>query len=325
MKCSACAVVALCAWLDRVPALRSRGAAGSGQTNNGTLLTFQPDFKMCDEQALCRAGETYELDLLMSVADRARRIAASGATPVLLQIGLDGLRNPAKFCDVDLYQELSLILNLSDFRSVLVDAKSEQNDQVWSNVAKTKLDAAKVRIVNGFLMGKCEADHMVMYSFSPRIQEVFGVGAEHTGWVSGASKLRPIQSLRGYVREVMRADNPFAEQWKAMGALTDNELFEYIEEKPYRCFTPSALLGEAGVDAGSLAMVVVDAEGEDWNIVGAFLEMRGFKPGVLQWEGVYSGSAEQVSALRRLGFRVGNVAQHNGGDSFNILAVQTLS
>merc|ERR1712242_142922 len=50
---------------------------------------------------LCRAGETYGLDLFRSVMPKTHTIIESGATPVLLQIGIAGWGNTANFSDVD--------------------------------------------------------------------------------------------------------------------------------------------------------------------------------------------------------------------------------
>jgi len=325
-----CAIIILCAWLARVPALPYHGSYRSGQTTDGARTALQPDFTMCDSKESCRAGEIYGLDLLRSVANRARSIIESGATPVLLQIGLSGLSNPAKFADVDLYNELSTMINVRDFRSVMVDPQSKLNEKLWGNVARTQLDRTKIHLVNGLVMSKCETANMSIVGFSDRIREVFGATTEYTGWARASgdaadAKKRLLGVLRAWVKNKLPAGHIAAKQWKDMAALPDSELLNYIEETSSLCLTSSTLLEEANVDASSLAMVVIDAEGEDKHIVDAFLQMQGFKPGFLQFEGVYSDFSEEVLALQKLGFWVGDTAQHKDGDAFNVLAVQPLA
>merc|ERR1719245_3026948 len=274
---------------------------------------------------LCRAGETYGIDLYRSVMPKTRAIIESGATPVLLQIGIDGLTNGANFTDVDMYRKLVTLLPVHDFRVIMVDPQEKRNSLIRLRVPSAKLDQDKVQIVNALVMGKCETAYYSTWGFSDKIQDVFGSGPEYTGWRSGSPQM-VLSAMRGYVKKVLQRSNPCFQQWVDMARLPDEVLMKFIEEERSRCLTPSTLLDEVKVNASTLAMVVIDAEGQDVGIVKAFLQQQGFKPGYLQYEGRYSnGSEEWVESLHKMGYQVGSsAAAHAGGDSDNVIAVQPL-
>lgn len=283
------------------------------------------DFIMCDTIESCGQPEmmrpTYGTDILHAVEPKAHMISKSGSQPVLLQIGVDGLSNPAKFTDVDLYQQLGSILPLRDFRLILVDPSEDKNAATWTRLKKTSLKPKNVQILNGLVMGECPDEYVTMYRFSNQVDKDFHLDGQtsYQGWTS-TDKESPVKSLTGYVEHLPPRQEVRRLQWETFANAPN--VTDYIKAAKYHCFTPSMVLKEAKIDAVNLAMVIIDAEGQDLDIVDGFLKAPVFEPGWLQWEGGMETSQKQIRALRKLGFRVGRNMKHPGSDASNVIALQ---
>merc|ERR1712217_600083 len=126
--------------------------------------------------------------------------------------------------------------------------------------------------------------------------------------------------MRDFVDNIIPANHPQRKRWQRFRDLPN--VSAYIEHVSYRCFTPIKLLEHAQVDMKNIAIVIIDAEGEDASIVDSLSEIPGFKPGVLQFEGRWTHShvATTVQRFRKLGFQAGHNTNEDEGTS-NIFAI----
>mmetsp|Transcript_95384 Transcript_95384/g.269982 ORF Transcript_95384/g.269982 Transcript_95384/m.269982 type:complete len:309 (-) Transcript_95384:80-1006(-) len=297
-----------------LPALLIRGAA--------SLSIWVPSARQLErERQVVAEQEMY--DRFRSVAAVADRVKGSGRAPVIMHIGTGCLANANPFSDVDLYNRLSSLVSIRGFRLVLVEPSTRKNPQIWSNLRRTGFDADKAQVVNAFVGGRCPNRFKAMYYFLPDLvsRDFRLTSRAYQGWQSSDQKA-PLLSLHGYVRSLW----PGAPEWEGWKAFQQAEnASKYVGASLYRCLSPAALLEEAHVNASDIAMLVVDAEGEDLRIVDAFSGLPQFRPGYLQYEDSAFRNARRVKEqslnykMRALGYNVGR-----GGEAGNILATLRL-
>mmetsp|Transcript_78913 Transcript_78913/g.245066 ORF Transcript_78913/g.245066 Transcript_78913/m.245066 type:complete len:313 (+) Transcript_78913:125-1063(+) len=82
--------------------------------------------------------------------------------------------------------------------------------------------------------------------------------------------------------------------------LSDEGVQAYVQEIKVPCRTPGALLDGVGIAPGEVNVLKVDAEGYDAGIVQAFLDLEGFQPEIVIFEGTHLEEADLAALLARL-------------------------
>jgi len=98
----------------------------------------------------------------------------------------------------------------------------------------------------------------------------------------------------------------FFDNRSGLAGLSDEQWEAYLEDVGVPCITPAGLLAELRVAPGDVAYVLVDAEGSDQEIVGAFLDLPGFAPSMLMYEKscYYTDCMDLMGRLSSLGYHV---------------------
>jgi len=293
-----------------------------------TPARFSGDFAACDEPVPCgRDGlpSRYLLDILRNVGPTMERVAAAGRTPTLLHIGAATFGNDASFSDVDLYSKVISLLSDSvraSSKLVLVEPNELCFPYIQLEAKKLPLDLSRqVQVVHGMVTDSCGEASKTMYRFSRQAEADFGVPWVIYGtWVSFIPT-HPVHVLSIVVgQREWFLQNP--EAWRRFHDAAN--VTDYVERFEVPCYSPATLAEKIGILPSDLAMVVIDAEQADSRIIGKMIEMPGFKPGYLQWEGnprVSRDVENSAKSVQGLGFKVGSVfSTAANGDANNLVA-----
>jgi len=308
--------------------LRQRGAGPPEQ-----------DFFACEEEgrAVVRDCSPVEgvpprqMDELLEAGyRRMRAVAAAGRTPLALHIGADDLGNEARWTDVHLYTRVlrGAALPPDALRLAFVEPIEDKAPGFWKHAAKLPVSRERVSLVAAAMDGSCREPETKLYRVSRQAGRDFDFEeGRPNGWVS-VNPRHPITTV------CIWADNNMPVRCRNhTGQCIENfqrfrhapNLTDYLEAVAIPCRTPAGLLEDLGASVEDLAMLVVDAEDLDAQIVLSLVSRSDFRPGFIMWEAGGALEAQLSNELRKKGYHVGMKAGMDGGhsdaDASNIVAV----
>lgn len=263
----------------------------------------------------------YIADLFKQVATFAAKVARTGSAPAILHIGAHNFDNPALWTDQHLYQHVLTELKavVDSPRLILIEPMAYKADEIMENAAKLPIEIENVQLAHTMVNGTCLKAQELMYKFSSRIESDFAISTGITDAWTRSKRDELIPTLNAYLKSQPSASPGFQR------LASSPEIESYIEEVAVPCASPSELLKQVGVSAENLVMVTVDAEGCDPFIVNKMLDLPGFHPAFLMFEG--QAQASEVNwvfpKLVRHGLTVGTKVgdEDKGSDTDNIIAV----
>uniref|UniRef100_A0A7S1WEV5 Methyltransferase FkbM domain-containing protein n=1 Tax=Alexandrium catenella TaxID=2925 RepID=A0A7S1WEV5_ALECA len=221
---------------------------------------------------------------LKATSARIEELKAAGRRPVGLYIGTNDLT------DGDI-QALTT-LPFAALRTILVEPQAAVLPKLRERAAAAGLGDAEV--INAAVCPNSTGD-FVMYGFSQRLIDDFPGAA--TANLSHLTSLKSTWAAKQARRARRLKDY-------GMGDLTVKQLLSYVEEMRVRCVTPYDLLRELGAQAQDVAILIVDAEGYDPVLIRLFLELEGFRPSYLQFEGGLFPTLRLMQALANSGYDI---------------------
>lgn len=308
--------------------------ATSGLKTSPALEAFQPDFIACDIEEQCAsppARSYFVGKLLEHGCTQARALAAAGRAPTILHVGADGLQGSARWVDVPLYSEVLSRLGISPglIKFAFVEPIKGKSATFWMNARRLPVNLSQVQLVNAMVDGHCEKTHETMYKISDLAERDFHFDTHLSdGWVSTNPHF-PWNAMEYWVKHGLGVRCPGVQGGQHCSAGMRNLFYAenrsaYLEKVLVRCLTLKDLMVEVGVLPQDVALLTVDAEGRDAHILGEALDIPGFKPGFVMFEGDRSQTSTGLAAgLRARGYSVGLKpgAVGHGGDNSNIIAV----
>jgi len=298
-----------------------------------------PDFYACEEEgeavsrscSLTEGVPDYTMDaLLKSGYRRMQALASAGRRPLALHVGADGLNNGANWTDVHLYTRVlrNAGMPAGGLRLAFVEPIAEKSTWFWDHVKKLPVDPDQVSLVTAMIGGSCAEPTRKMYRLSPRVLVDFDINIDTTlGWVSTNPK-HPLNVIKFWAEANMpmtcaNKTGDCKQNFKRFAEAPN--ITAYIEEIRIPCQTLEGLLEETlGARVEDLAMLVVDAEGMDEQIILQLVGSSAFKPGFIMWEKEWRHEGPLAAELRRKGYRVGWKVGSNttrGADTANNIAV----
>lgn len=229
----------------------------------------------------------------------------------------------------------------------LVEADPKNVPESTENL-KQLLPTAETKIIQAFVAKDCESTALFA-TIDEKIQRDFAIPffprkahtkftklleilafdkenfLEHNNWKIGEKLcLSPDATCFTVSADLGRRAEAFAGlPWEKMAA--------YVRKVKPNCLTPDELLPTMGVAAEDVAMLVLDCEGCEPDILRTLFNSTSFRPQFVQYEdkGAYlhnaDGPADDKFALwmlgKQLNYNVG-VASRTNDDPFNIIAVR---
>jgi len=105
--------------------------------------------------------------------------------------------------------------------------------------------------------------------------------------------------------------NQISKHWQLVGCgfQREEDFQAFIEEIQVPCWTPSALMGKDGFKPQQIDFLLVDAEGFDYQIVTAFMEILDFEPKLIIYEKKHLAGVDESNLevlLQKRGYETHN-------------------
>lgn len=274
-----------------------------------------PDFVVCSSQDPChrRIPSTWIPDLLQSVGEQMKGMVEAGRRPLILHIGASGLDNLAEWADMHLYKEVvaRLPLRTDEYRLALVEPQAVQAAELADRAKSLGFNRRARHIVSAAVAAWCPERGLLTYGFSEAVARDFGARWRmYRTWIR-ATRAGLLEAACGGFLAARLSDPGLAGDQRSFGELCrGGNASAYVVEARQTCLTPRQLLDTLGADAGDLAMLVVDAEGEDASIVKELLKMESFRPRLVMFEAKWAEDLEVLVELKLQRYSLG--ATHYG-------------
>jgi len=307
----------------------------TGNKENGIAVpraNFPPQFSVCDLPEPCGPKDSkwhYVQDLLQTnVLPKMQEVASRGNLPVILHIGSSDLASDQRFTDMDLHTRALATIppHLRQLlRLVFVDANADYEQELLKRVRRLPIEPSQARFLNGMMTDECPSAHASMYRFTHQAADDFGVPWNIIRSWFGPTRDDPVGALAAWTLKVVPTlPTAPAAKWRAFDQAANRS--SYVGEFRVPCLTVSMLLQRANVTARSMAMVVIDAERRDLEIVSSLLRFEGWRPGYLQYEQSAWALSAHSSIVRKLHIRGYSVGRSygdskSGSDANNVVAV----
>jgi len=153
---------------------------------------------------------------------------------------------------------------------------------------------------------ECIQRKLQTFGFTKEVADHYGANwYMYRNWVRKTEEKLISAACEGFLQSGLTSPRLIEDQ-KAFRQLCDSgSIRRYIVGQVMPCKTPPQLIDSLGVDPGDLAMVIVDAEGEDTSVVKALLMTGTFAPALLMFEAKWAEDLELLFLLKSHNYSIG--------------------